>query len=434
MFQRLLRTSALYSLSAVLTRGLNLILLPIYTRILSQGEYGMYDYLVTVGALIAVTVSIEITQSVMRFVSASDTWGAKEGYIASGFWTIIAAYGLLLIVVALTGRALADVLLGDPELHILLVCASAQYFTASLVQFWTIVNNAQRRAVRSISIAVSSALLGGALSVVLLLQVSASITMIFVGQALGQALVVIPVAIASGRQLRHPQPAVAREMLRFSAPLVIASASLIGMTYLDRFLVLHLLGFESLGVYGLAARIAMGLSLVVLGFQAALSPLIYGAVHDPELPNKLASLFRRFTGLAALVVIATGLVATEVVRLVGGDAYADGGVILVILCAATLTQGAYIFFPGLSIAKKTWILAVVNLGGMALNAVLTPLGIEHFGLTGAASATYISTAVVLVATALAAHRFFPVPVVRPLGRHTVRSGDDVDGRSEGGTF
>lgn len=412
VFRQLLRNSALYTLSSVLTRGLSLLLLPVYARVLTRAEYGMYDYLAVIGALAAVTVGLEITQAVMRFVAAPEEATSRSAYLASGFSVVVASYGLLVVLVALFRQPLTDVLLGPGEDTALVILASGQFAAAALVQFWAVANNAQLRAFQSVLVASSSALLGGVLSVLLVTQVSGDVGSLFLGQLLGQGVVVAIVTLMSWRDLAGVSLQVIRRMLAFSLPMVVSSLSLIAMTYLDRFFILHLLGFEELGVYGLSARIATGLSLVMLGFQSALTPLIYGSAEDPALPRRLAILFWSFVGVSAVVVTTVGMLSTEVVTILGGPGYAAGAPVLLVLSAATLIQGVYNFFPGLAIAKKTWVLAAVSLGGILVNTVLNPVLIMRWGIVGSAVATLVSVVLVATATAVLAQRHLPVPLLQ----------------------
>ena len=66
MIKRFFKDSLLYSFANLLTKGIGFILLPIYTRIISKEEYGLFDYITAIGLILGVIVSLEITQSIFR--------------------------------------------------------------------------------------------------------------------------------------------------------------------------------------------------------------------------------------------------------------------------------------------------------------------------------------------------------------------------------
>ena len=69
-----------------------------------------------------------------------------------------------------------------------------------------------------------------------------------------------------------------REMLVFSAPLVLSSAAVYLTTYADRWLVRYWLGLASLGLYGAAFRIASVTGFVVFSLQMAITPIAYAKI------------------------------------------------------------------------------------------------------------------------------------------------------------
>ena len=67
MFKAALRDSLIYGLASILSRGLAIFLLPIYTRVLSPADYGVYDLLVTLVALANLVVALEVSQGLARY-------------------------------------------------------------------------------------------------------------------------------------------------------------------------------------------------------------------------------------------------------------------------------------------------------------------------------------------------------------------------------
>jgi O-antigen/teichoic acid export membrane protein len=215
---------------------------------------------------------------------------------------------------------------------------------------------------------------------------------------------------------------VLRRLLAFSAPLVFSSVAFLLATYVDRLMVKELLGLEELGYYGLGARVASGVTLLLVGFQSALSPLIYSELDREGLHQDVARVFRLFVVVAGAALLVLVLAADLVVLVAGGPEYAPAVPVVRMLAAAALVQGSYIFFPGLYIARKTGTLALVHCGGVALNAGLNWLLIPHWGLVGSGVATLVGAITIFTLNLLLAQRYFPVPV---LSRRRLVPADDA---------
>jgi len=62
------RDALIYTLPSVLSRGIGVFLLPIYTRIASPEELGALDLFLVFGNIVSLTVALEISQGVARFI------------------------------------------------------------------------------------------------------------------------------------------------------------------------------------------------------------------------------------------------------------------------------------------------------------------------------------------------------------------------------
>ena len=68
MIRTFARDALVYGAATVLTRATSLIVVPIYTRFLSPADYGVIDLLTIASNLMLLTVALEISQAVARFI------------------------------------------------------------------------------------------------------------------------------------------------------------------------------------------------------------------------------------------------------------------------------------------------------------------------------------------------------------------------------
>ena len=410
MLRRLFQDSAVYTVATLFTTGLSFVLLPIYARVLAPSEYGLYDYVVVLGLIVGVTVAFEVSQAVMYYLARDADGDSGAGVIAAGFWVVVVCYGVFCLLCAMGSPWLADGLLGSRDKAGLVVVAALQFFAVALVRVWVIVERSVRRPRRVLAISVTSAALGGAFGVVG--ARSHGVEGLLLGQLAGQGLVGLAVTVARRRDvLRRVDLDVVRRLLAFSSPLVLSSVAFILAAYVDRLFVRNLLGLEALGYYGFGARIAGGIALLLVGFQAALSPIIYSELDREGLHEDVARVFRIFVMAAGGALAVLVVSADWVVGIVGDGSFAPAVPVVWLLAAAALIQGSYIFFPGLYIAQRTWTLAGIHVFGVLLNAGLNVALIHRFGLVGSGVATLVAAIAIFGLNYGLSRRYFRVPVL-----------------------
>ena len=80
MLRNVFRDGLVYGIGHILSRGISVILLPLYTRVLLPREYGIIDIFLVVSGLVSVTVAFEISQGLGRHYSSVTSASDRVGY------------------------------------------------------------------------------------------------------------------------------------------------------------------------------------------------------------------------------------------------------------------------------------------------------------------------------------------------------------------
>ena len=67
MLRKLFNDSVIYTIPIFVSKSIGVLIIPIYTRILSVSEYGNLDLLLVIANLVNLVVAFEISQGVARF-------------------------------------------------------------------------------------------------------------------------------------------------------------------------------------------------------------------------------------------------------------------------------------------------------------------------------------------------------------------------------
>ncbi len=411
MIGALWRDGAIYAAGSILARGIALLMLPLYTRVLAPADYGALDLIVTCGVLINLVVPLETAQALARFWNEREA-GVPRRRLAGTAWSFtLAGYALFAAITLPLAEPIAHALLGDVR-HTAALRAGLAFIAIN--GLFLLLQNQFRWELRPRAYAAFSvlyALLTLALVAAFALGLGAGLEGVLWAQFAAAALCTgLSLWWLRGTLSLVLHRADLAEMLRFSLPLVPAGIAVFASFYINRLMLNALATLDDVGQFGIASRLASMVTLVLVGIQGALTPLIYAHHHESETPARLARLFEGFVAVALVACLAIGLFGRELIATFATADYAAAAPLLIWLAPAALLAQMYIFAPGIAIAKKTTWQLLITLSsavlGAALNGVLIPIA----GPAGAAIATLAAAALFFGAWLAASQKLYPLPL------------------------
>lgn len=203
-----------------------------------------------------------------------------------------------------------------------------------------------------------------------------------------------------GQALRQPTPAplgfVAR--IRRSWYIYLSDLGLVGIVFLDRFIVNSILGIRATGIYSFYGSITAALQTLIMTavVQVAL-PRMIRAFRDGT-PDQFRDQLRREmvkTMSYALVLSIAIFVISDAIVTLFPKRYPSAVVLLVLLLVASVVRsGSDMLNVGITSTRRDRIYAATNVVGMILTAVFSIVFLSTFGLNGA-GVSALATAVIL---------------------------------------
>lgn len=410
MFRAFIKDSVIYSIPTFITRGLSVFLVPLYTRVLSPADYGSLDLLSAFAGIVGLIITFEICQGLARFyIDESDPQG-KVAYASSVLWFTVASYTVFGIIMLWLTPYVSGLIMGQPGLEtafqigIGYICINRIFF---------IVQNQFRWEMRS---------RGYALVSILMVFVTAGVS-VWLAYVWKWGLNGLLVGLASGSLVAsllgfwllrksfifHFDTERTRKMLLFSAPLVFSGIAAWLSFYISRFAINYFLTVYEVGLYSIGLRVAYVITLVTIGFQVALTPLVYSNHEKADTPRQLERIFRIFMLFALLSFLFLSMFALDILKLATTPAFYDGAVLVVYLVPAVLLSQMFIFAPGILIAQKTKLILLINIIGACLNTMFNFVLIPLLGIQGAGIATLLGYLCMFILYMKFSQRFYPVP-------------------------
>jgi O-antigen/teichoic acid export membrane protein len=407
---RFLRHALVYGLGSLLLHAASVVLLPLYTRWLSPEEFGMLEVFNRVGEVLGICLMLGGLRQATVVLHGQSHSAAERRRIAGTAVAVVAAavlLGALLSLTVLAGRAWG-LGLGDPLLLVLAVVAFLLENSATALLALTQV---RVQSVFFVAVSLGQLLVRVAFCLVFAGWLGWGVAGVVTAALLTGAL---SAAVVAGRELwPWPPPldlGMAREMVRFSLPLVPCGLCFFLLNNGDRFFLLPLAGERAVGLYAFGYKLATAVALFSRApLMMVWNPQTYELGHLPEAPAIFARAFTRILAAYAFVGLGLCLLVEEAIAVVGGPAFAESAVVIapVVLAYFFLTM-ADLADAAFYLRRRSGLKTCVALPSSALVMVLYALLIPHWGATGAAYATLAGFACHALATWLVARRVFPL--------------------------
>jgi O-antigen/teichoic acid export membrane protein len=406
--RRLATTGAAYTASSVISKLIAVALLPLYTRYLTPADYGAAEVLVTGVIAASIVIRLGIIEALLRFYyqGGEDPDEVVRTAFASLLWTTTIG---LAIAFPLAGP-LSELLLdhSDPGLMRIAIFG---LWVFTMYEFLTALFRLDERAKAYFAFTVANVLVTIPVTVWLVVGEDQGASGLLWGQYGTGALFLAGLVFAQRHRLAVvPDRGLLRRMLRWGLPTMPAELSLYSLNFIDRLLIVRLVGLSDAGLYSLSVKFAQAVNVLVKGFQLAWPPLAYSIEDDDEARRAYAVIVTWFVSVTTFVVAGMWLLSRWIVRALAApeffESYKTIGLVstgvmlyalyLVLVIVLGRTGRTEFNFPATGAGT------LVNIG---LNLALLP----SMGIVGAGISLVASYAVVLVLMYVFTQRLFAVP-------------------------
>ncbi|MBZ5719908.1 MAG: flippase [Acidobacteriia bacterium] len=438
----------------LLGRGLLLGVDVALARLLGPVQYGLYVIGWTVTRLVSLLAPLGLNSGVIRF--GARYWRRDDERFKGVLWFCLLVSGFIALVLGGVFFALAPWLAGQvfhkpdlatpfrwfacgfPMAAIVTVSAAATRITHR-VKYGVLTEDLSQPAVALLFIFVLVAGMKQGLSGALV----AYLVSFTVAMLTGVYFVVRLFPVTVSRQVVANFPG--RDLIAFSVPASFTNVLGVMILWVNRLFVGYFRPAGDVGIYQAASQVPVTVALVVGAVAAIFSPMTADFAHRGQMAQvheiyKIGTKWTLYASIPPLLIMC--LVPREVITVLFGVSYADGGRALQILAlgqlfnAASGCVGTLLVMTGHQ--KITSALYAIM---FVMNGVLSMLFIPHWGVSGAAWATTLTAAglfipalviawsrlrmmpydrrywKLLLATLLAgAAMLIPVPGLHPLGR------------------
>jgi O-antigen/teichoic acid export membrane protein len=431
----LFKQSSLYFVSKIIVMVAGFISFPIWTRVFSVEEYGIFS-------LITVTISLGIgfskfglQHAALRFYYDYEKNNVKNGietyystlFYGSIFLSITSIGVLLIIEKTVLYNHMSSLMQTMVPLILFLI------FIGSLTNVMTIFIRAQNKAGLHSIFLIAKRYGNLALAIVFVFYITKNVKGLFMGYALADALIFVSLVWLFRKYLRHDRisKTFIKEAISYGFPLIWMEISNMLLNFGDRYILNYYSGSLAVGLYSAGYNISdMSRSFLSAPLKLAIVPMflkVWNKHGTEETRSFLNETMLYYCMIGVPIIVAISWYGKSILSVLASEKYQEASVIVPYILSALIIYGANpILTAGLRIYKKTNSMMAISLISAVVNILLNVCLIPIWGISGAAISTAISYGILVTVAVMISNRYLKIDIpVMKLVLYVILSGISI---------
>ncbi len=311
------KASAWYIASGAMARGIGVLCTPIFTRLLTPGEYGLYSLYNTWIGVLTVVMTLELSGSVI-YRGLQKFSDRKQEFISAAFGLFTSIY-ILLCALYFAFSSVLNKITGLNNLTTFLMLM--QILASTVVGFYSAKARFEYNYKAAALINTASSFFAPIIAILLILTTGIRAEARIIGSSLSLSLFAIPIGYNIVRKMK---PLFDKEiwifLLKFCLPLLPHYFSMSLILRIGEIVIGRSYGTGALGKYSVAMSIGMSLTVITNGILSALSPWILRKIKGNDQEHIKEFLMLITKGLCVMCLI--GLVfAPELIKILASPEF-----------------------------------------------------------------------------------------------------------------
>lgn len=380
------KASLFFLLCMILQKGISVITVPLFTRILTPSEYGEFNIFSSWMGIFSVFVTLKLSygvygQGLVKFKkNRAEFTGAIQGLAT--FLVI-----LCLLVYLFFYKRINEIL----ELNTYEVIAMFVIIWATTIyDFWAGEEKVNFRYKKLVKISLAIAILQPVVGIISVLTCREKVMARIISMAIINFIMFSGFFIQKMKESNiFYSKSIWLYALKFNLPLIPHYLSQTILNSADRIMIGNIVGDKEAGIYSLAYSLALMSTLLNGAIMQTMSPWMYQKIKDRNIKDieKIA-----YISLGAVATINIFLIAfsPEIIRIFAPKEYYNAIWVIPPVSMSVLFMFSYDLFAKYEFYyEKTFFIMIASIGGAILNIILNYIFIEKYGYLAAGYTTLI---------------------------------------------
>lgn len=390
---KIMKVGSLSLLATAMTRAINLISVPIFSRLLTTAEYGKADVFMTYVNVFMIILGLDIHGAVGK--GRLDYEGEDDELLSSGIlMTSVAAVIISALINVLYGRLQNFFGLDKWTINIMLIYSYGMF----LINFRSSDYNFFYEYKKNMKMTVTIGVLNVLLSVLLIESVFS--TNRFTGRILGATIptIICGICVYIGYIYRGKGAFKAKYnkyLMVYGIPLIPHNLSHLILSGADKIMINSMISSDTSGIYSLSYTLGMIIQVFSEALNQMFTPWLYRKMQQNEkiVITKVQRIYYLLYATVAVLVIGF---SPEILKIIGTKEYWAGVTIIPWIVFAMILNFTYTLYVNIEFFyRKTALISAGTIMAAIINIGLNYFFLVRFGYGFAAISTVISYATLL---------------------------------------
>ena len=376
-----------YTIGNMLVKGINFLTIPLFSRLLTTAEFGVYNVFLSYDSILSVIVGFAMATSVK---SAHYEFKKTDEYVSSISIIYILNAMFFFLIILIGGERLANWIGFGKTILLLLVPFS---FGGAIIQLYNERISIDYEYKKYLIIAFVNSV--GNILFSLLLIMTVFRNQRDVGRMVGAVSTIFVLSsVLIVKMYIKARPRVNKQFWKFgilySLPIVPHGISQVLLAQFDRIMISRMVSDSAAGIYSLAGNLKLMLTVVSTSIGVSWSTWFFSKFENretDEIQKSASYLVRLF------LIITIGLMALspEIIEILGGSEYNSGKYVAIPMIVDAFILFLYnIVVPSEYYTKKTKYIMIGTLVSAVINIITNYIFIQKYGFIAAAYTTLFS--------------------------------------------
>lgn len=380
------KASLWFMICSVIQKGISLITIPIFTRIMSTEQFGQYNTFVSWYNIIVVFTSLSLYYGVYN--NAMIKYESRRDEYTSSMQGLTITITLCFFCIYLLFRNdFNNMLKMNTTLVVLLF---AKLLVSPSIEFYLVRNRFEFKYKNVVILTLSQALIGSVVGVVAVLSTydkafSRIASLVFIDFVFSFAVLLFQ--FHKGRVFFNKE--YWKYAIVFNLPLIPHYLSGIVLSQGDRVMISHYVGDSAVAMYSVAYNIAILINIVIQAINASLTPWMYEKLRRKEVYS-----INRMTNMLSVCMLAVItmliLFAPEVLNIIATEEYREAVYVIPPVAVSTFFTFLYNIFANTEFFyEERRFVSIGSIAAALVNIGLNAIFIPAYGYIAAAYTTLV---------------------------------------------
>lgn len=374
-----------YTIGNILVKGINFLMLPIFSRMLTTEEFGIYNLFLSYDAILFVVIGMALHSSIK---SANYHFPNEINQYTSSVSIIYVINTIIMLIInTIFGKCISSALSIDSTVVYLLVLFS---FGNALLCLYNTRISLDYAYKKYLLIALMNSLGNVGISLLLILTVFSDDKAL--GRITGVVVTIFVIALMLLASLyRKARPKFEKRYwkfgIKYSLPIIPHGISQVLLSQFDRIMIAKMVNKSAAGLYSLAGNIKLILTIISDSISNVWSTWFFAEIEKGN-AKKIQIRARQLCCLYCIMIVGMMAISPELIYLLGGSKYNQAKYVAIPMILDAFILFVYnIVVVAEYYTKKTVYIMMGTLASAIINVILNYYFIMRYGFVAAAYTT-----------------------------------------------